>query len=69
MVAMSSTHAETFESAKFVTQAGARLESAAALTPVYDQAALPRSLAGRFVQRECALERLAEAFEPHSFDV
>jgi hypothetical protein len=64
MIATSSTHEELFEGARAVTQARARLESAAALTPVYDQAALLTSLAGRFVRLEGALERLAEAFEP-----
>ena len=64
MITTATTHEEIFEGAKFVTQARARLESAAALTPVYDQAALLNSLAGRFVRLESALERLAEAFEP-----
>ena len=56
------THEEIFESAKFVAQARASLEAAAALTPVDHQRALLRPLAGRFARLESALEQLAEAF-------
>jgi hypothetical protein len=65
MIAASSTRQELFEGARAVTQARARLDSAAALTPVDHQAALLRSLAVRFARLESALEQLAEAFEPH----
>jgi hypothetical protein len=65
MIATSSMRAEIFESAKFVTQARARLEAAAALTPVGRQAALLRSLPGRFARLEGALEQLAEVFASH----
>jgi hypothetical protein len=56
-------HEEISESAKFVTQAQMRLQSAAALTPIDHQAALLRSLAGRFGRLESALEQLAKVFE------
>ena len=59
------THQEIFESAKFVTQARARLESAAALTLIDHQAALLKSLAIHLARLDGALEQLAEAFEPH----
>jgi len=59
------THEEIYESAKSVTHARERLESATAVAPVDHQATLLRSLTVRFARLESALEQLAEAFEPH----